>query len=465
MKRTKRWIHRFAIAPLALGALVALPAPTTVAAATVLYVDGANPSCSNSGPGTSTQPYCTIQKGASVATAGTTVQVAAATYAENVSPWNSGAAGTPIVFAAAPGATVTGTAAGSNGFTISGKSYITIQNFTITNTVGSGISAFDSTTPTNNIVITGNHVSQSGRSTDSTTIKRAISFTGVVTASTVTGNVIDHNTGSGVYLGPSTSGNAVTHNTISYSASGITDSSGVYQRLSPGIDVRGSGNTIVANVSHDNDDSGIQLFQGATNNLVANNACYHNRGYPVAAAGDHGIDVNGSTNNVLIGNSVYDNVTAGINVEGSSTGTVVADNVSVNNGINSPRSKGNLRVDSTSQSGTTIDYDLVYLTSSGTVVVWGSTSYPSLAAFQAAAPGQETHGVQADPRWVAPASGDFHLSAGSPAIDSANSGVSGEQVQDADGRSRFDDPLTPNTGAGPRPYDDRGAYEYQGGIG
>jgi PKD repeat protein len=39
--------------------------------------------------------------------------------------------------------------------------------------------------------------------------------------------------------------------------------------------------------------------------------------------------------------------------------------------------------------------------------------------------------------------------------------VSGEQGTDRDEMPRQDDPLTANTGAGPRTYDDRGAYEYQ----
>lgn len=55
--------------------------------------------------------------------------------------------------------------------------------------------------------------------------------------------------------------------------------------------------------------------------------------------------------------------------------------------------------------------------------------------------------------------GDYHLTAGSPAIDSANSSASGEPATDLDGLGRFDDPFTANTGSGTRTYDDRGAYE------
>ena len=56
--------------------------------------------------------------------------------------------------------------------------------------------------------------------------------------------------------------------------------------------------------------------------------------------------------------------------------------------------------------------------------------------------------------------GDYHLTAGSPAIDSANSGASNEPAADLDGNARVDDPATANTGAGSRTYDDRGAYEF-----
>src|SRR5438034_10564128 len=104
--------------------------------------------------------------------------------------------------------------------------------------------------------------------------------------------------------------------------------------------------------------------------------------------GDHGIDNLGATSQTIVGNTVFQNVTAGINLEGGSTGGAVANNISVDNGLNSPRTVGDIRVDGTSQTGTTVDSNLVYLHGPGTYYVWGTTNYPSLSAF-ASASGQE----------------------------------------------------------------------------
>ena len=61
----------------------------------------------------------------------------------------------------------------------------------------------------------------------------------------------------------------------------------------------------------------------------------------------------------------------------------------------------------------------------------------------------------------APSGGDFHLTAGSPAIDSANSGASGQPTADADGNPARSTTRRRRTPAcGPRAYDDRGAYEF-----
>jgi hypothetical protein len=55
---------------------------------------------------------------------------------------------------------------------------------------------------------------------------------------------------------------------------------------------------------------------------------------------------------------------------------------------------------------------------------------------------------------------NFHLAARSPAIDSASSRVRSQPGADINGTRRTDDPATPNTGVGPRQYDDRGAFEF-----
>jgi hypothetical protein len=257
-----------------------------------------------------------------------------------------------------------------------------------------------------------------------------------------------------------------------------------------GIDLRAPGNVIRGNRVHDNEDSGIQSYPGGDSNTVIDNISYHNMGFTTTVqsncshpptgntagclTGDHGIDNYGVTGGSVVGNTVYANVSAGINLEGVASGTTagytIADNVVVDNAIGCPdgaggifkcpRTRGNIRVDATSQDGTSVDSDLVNLSVAGTMMVWGSTSYTSLSAFQAAS-GQETRGLQGDPRFANAAAGVFTLKAGSPAIDSANSSAPGHLSTDAAGQPRVDDPATADTGVGVRSYDDRGAYEYQ----
>ena len=123
------------------------------------YVDNTNGSCSDGGPGSLAVPFCTIGHAAGLVSAGQTVRVVAGTYAETVNGPNSGTAGNPITYSAAPGVTVTGNGTASgNAFRMTSKSYIVIDGFTITNTVDYGIYASGS----NHITISNNHVSSAG---------------------------------------------------------------------------------------------------------------------------------------------------------------------------------------------------------------------------------------------------------------------------------------------------------------
>jgi hypothetical protein len=158
-------------------------------------------------------------------------------------------------------------------------------------------------------------------------------------------------------------------------------------------------------------------------------------------------------------------VTAGINVEGGSTGATVANNISVQNGIDSPRTESNIRVDASSIAGSSLDYDVVHVEGRQDVLlIWNSVAYRSLSALQAKT-AQELHGIDADPRWQDRTVGNFHLTAGSRAIDSGTSSVRSQPAMDIERTTRTDDPATPNSGSGPRVYDDRGAFEYRPRVG
>lgn len=414
------------------------------AAVTTLYVDGADPSCLNSGSGTATQPYCTIGAGVSHAVAGQTVQVAAGGYAEMVTMPRSGTSTQPITVTAAPGATVT-VSGGVNGFKVSSKAYIVIAGFTVTGTSGPSFNLGNS----NHLTIQNNIASDAGQPVSGSTA-RGIYLSGV-TNSVISGNTVHHVTDSGIYVNGTSGDVTVSGNTTYLNARG-------YQRAAAGIDVRGPNVSVIGNVSHDNEDSGIQFYTGASDVLAAGNVTYNN--------GDHGIDDLNVDGGTIVGNTVYRNCTSGINVEGTSANYLVENNIAVDNavypaynGISCSRRAGNIGVWDSAPSTTTADRNIVYLSKTGVMYAWGTT-FTSLAAMRTAS-GQEAHGLQQDPKFVAPAAWDLALQPGSPAIDSADSGVTGWQPVDVNGAARVDDPATPDTGTGPRSYDDRGAEEYQ----
>ena len=435
---------------LAMVAASAASLPVVLAASGSLYVNSAAANCSDAGNGSSTQPYCSIVKGAQVATAGTTVFVTGGAYAGSAINPSSGLAGSPITFAASPGVIVSG---GTSAFAISGRSYIVIDGFTITSTSDYAISVSSSS----NITISNNSISGVGHRINGQTAG-GVRLSGT-TSSLITHNRSDNNADHGFMISSGSTNNMVSFNEASLNAEG-------WQRNANGIDVidtGSTGNTLLGNVVHDNEDSGLQFYPGANNGLAINNISYNN--------GDHGIDDLNVTGGRLIGNTIYHNCTSGINVEGTSGSYTIMNNISVDNavypaynGIACGRRTGNIGIYDSAPASTTVDYNLVNLTTSGNMYIWNNNSYSSPTALFNAT-GQEQHGILADPKWVSTTTPDFHLLEGSKAIDSANSGASGESSVDANNNPRVDDPSTANTGVGPRAYDDRGAYELQtGGI-
>ncbi len=434
------------------------------------YVDNTNAACSDTNSGITPQlPFCTISRGAALATAGKTVRVLHGTYAETVYP-NSGAAGQPVTFRADPNVTVTGNAAGfGSAFAMGGKSYIVIDGFNIDSTKYKGIYADAS----DHLTIINNRVSRSGVTSPTHPYEQGIYLRGT-TYSEISGNTTDHNTCIGIRLVLNSDHNVVSNN-VSFSNFSVVETDAA------GIELTGSSyNTVIHNIVYSNEDSGINVYYhdlgvASSYNLIVGNLTYEN--------GDHGIDTNNSPYNTVIGNTAHGNGTVGINFEGEpATGShhaVIRNNITANNGYTPPTGSfgGNLRVDAASVDGTVSDHNVFNIGNASVQIIWNNVNYLTLAAMQAAVPGQETNGREGDPLFVDPvppvlrqtgvpyegtsAVGDYHLLSGSPAIDSADSDATGETVLDLDGKPRIDDPLTVNTGVGVRSFDDRGAYEYR----
>ena len=437
---------------------------TAASASTTWIVDNTNSACNDTGAnaGTPAQPFCTITAAAAAMKvgAGDTVLVSAGTYnvTSGINPANSGTPGSPITFTANQGVTITG----GKFFALSGKSYITINGFTITGTSSNGISVSGGS----NVTISNNTESYAG--TPISSPAAGISLTNL-SGGLVQGNITHDNSAHGIYLSGSTTGVTVLGNTSYHNAY-------QYQRNANGIDDIAPGNSIIGNVTYANEDTGINIYTGGDNALVSDNVTYDN--------GDHGIDDFNVTGGRIIGNTVYYNCTDGINVEGTSGNYDIENNVSVDNATGAVinptpiatnpstgqpyytnlcnRRIGNIGVYDSAPASTTANYNLVYQSGAGAWYTWAGVAYGSLSALHSAT-GQESNGIFGDPHFANAAAWNLQLSGRSPAIDSANSLASGEQATDILGRSRVDDPSTANTGNPSGSYYDRGSYEYQPG--
>lgn len=131
----------------------------SVSFSNTFYVNQRHPVAGDSNPGTRQQPWFTIQKAASDATAGDTVFVASGTYQEQVIFKNSGIEGHPIVFLAMPGAEVIidGSQQSFPGWQglvdLSETNYITFSGFYVQNSPTTGIFADEAS----HLVIQNNH--------------------------------------------------------------------------------------------------------------------------------------------------------------------------------------------------------------------------------------------------------------------------------------------------------------------
>jgi parallel beta-helix repeat protein len=514
---------------LATAGLVGVAAPAT--AATAYWVDAGSATCSNTGPGSSATPFCSISAAAAKAVAaGDTVTVAPGTYAEQVTVAGSGAEGVPITFTTSgAGVTVLGTrdlssaawtassggawstayappsaprqvfvdgsrlVAGSGptsltanqfaydatakilyvnlggdaptthtvlagaqtyGFNVVGRSHVVIRGFTVTgqNNAGARVSGgsdvtVDTVTSTdsgiNGVLV---EAASAGVTVTGVSVRRAASVGIKVSSATGLQLLGDVVTSSGNH-GISVVGSPGTVIAGSESANNAVPSGSA---TAAGIDVNGTSPDAIIrdNIAHDNQDSGIQVYNGSDRALVVRNVSYAN--------GDHGLDTLGSVGVRYLSNTVHGNRTDGISIEGLSTGATLRDNIAVDNGL--PTGNPDLYVEQSSMTGLTADRDLLWNSAWVPAVRIGLTRYRTVADFTAGT-GLETAGLGVDPHFVDAASHDYRLSTNSAAIDAADATASGFDPVDQTGTAAVDDPNVPDTGTGTPTYADLGALE------
>ena len=468
-----------------LGATLIAVSATTARAATY-FVDRSSAACSNHGAGTEAQPYCSISAAVSARGGpGVAFLVKPGVYPEQVTVNVSGESGLPLVLQAAAGGVVldgaddfsdpalwvrssgdvwlaasvtwapgqafadgarltpsaaapaslpahsftwvagaglyvnagAGNPAGHQarigrrkyGFSMFGKSWVTIEGFTITRTEDRGINL-------------------SGSCTHVTIARDTIRFANKMGIQVVGGsdivigsNSVADNNDHGISITSGATGVILEDNESFRNARpGTRAANGIYLFGSPG-------NTLRRNRLFENQDSGVHI-QSGSNNCVS----YLNRSWK---NGDHGYDHLGASGTIHVCDVAYGNYKDGFSIEGNSPGTQIYNCIATDNGLTT--NEFDLWVDLGSTPGFTSNYNLFWNSTRQPPVKHIRTLYPSVAGYRAAS-GQDAQSLQADPRFVNPGAGDFHLHAGSPAIDNTGSRGPGWSATDAHGCSHPD---------------------------
>jgi parallel beta-helix repeat protein len=179
-----------------------------------------------------------------------------------------------------------------------------------------------------------------------------------------------------------------------------------------GIYIESSHNTVRGNVIHDNGEYGVHILRSggdqakdAGHNIVAGNRIYHNgnglhsNGKP---ANGWGIALTTGDGNVAYNNLVYGNKGGGIQV-----GLGCAHSRVFNNSVFDNKLNHGIEVDKRSTDAIVRNNISFGNAGSSTQIYISPSSNGSVS----------DHNLSIDPKWVNAARGDFHLRAGSPAID------------------------------------------------
>jgi hypothetical protein len=496
----------------AVSLLILIAAFAPAARAAEFFVNNASGSCSDTGPGTSAAPYCSISAALAAHHApGDIITVMPGRYREQVTLPASGVAGSPITLrAGGSGVIVDGTDDFSNTALwsqVSGDVWLASSVTAAPKQVFADdqrlapSTASPSSLPARSFTFvagSGLYVNAGGGNpgTHRTQVgKRLRGFFAsgrsfiVIQGFTVTrcedrniqltnssNNLVDSNTltfsgGFGMQANGDSADRIVSNRSFSNAGHGFSlvnraveitiENNEAFGNVDPnvrvanGLFLSGSGRNLIRNNRwHDNQDSGEQFSPGCFDNVSLSNRSWAN--------GDHGYDHNGATGTIHVHDVASANFNDGFSIEGHSTGTSVFNAIAVENGTT--QNEYDLFVDTTSTVGLQSNDNVLWNSGPQPPVKVANSVYGSVSSYSAGR-GQDTRTIQADPLFAAPETGDFHLKEGSPAIDNANSGVSRWPSTDAEGHARSDDAGTANRGLGPVTFADRGALEFLGTTG
>jgi parallel beta-helix repeat protein len=406
--------------------------------ATIYYVA---PTGDNGNPGTLARPWQTIQHAADTMTAGDTVLIADGDYAEGVTQSTAGTPGAPITFQALhPGLVILhgDQTTARDTFFITYADYVILDGLTIQKANRAGIRIDNS----NSVTVRRCRLLDNSR----WGIFTDYSDDTLLEYNECAGSAGEH----GIYAS-----NSGDRPIIRYNLVHDNHDSGIQINADPAeqdssLGMRGDGITenavIEGNVIYNNGAGGAAGINLASvrDSRIVNNLLFNNLAGGISGWDDGDGIQWGSQNDTILHNTVYFRPVEGrwcVSLKDGSTGTVVQNNILVGG------AHGAIEYDN--DSSLLSDYNLMQTAGSfGLVTNEDTSSSDTLADWQAET-GNDLHSLNADPRFVQPATApyDFHILPASPARDS--------------GANRPD--VTGDLDGNPRPINlrwDMGCYEW-----
>lgn len=431
----------------------------------------------------------TVQHAMDNAPANSIVNILAGTYNEKVEMNVSGTAGGQIIFQnyQTDVAVISGSGLGGNDAIIGifDQSYVTIKGLQVANNeqldaqgiivegdcqsvelrdnevynINFSTNPADVATETRNsqpIIVYGSNASApvSGLIIDGNIVRD--SRTGYSEGLAVNGNVDGFEvTNNEVYnvsnIGIDIIGHEGTASANDQARNGIITDNLVYNCKSPyataaGIYVDGGMDLIIErNVVHDGQwgiEIGCENLGKTTSGvIVRNNFIYNNDDAGLVMGGYNFPSESGKViNSEMLNNSLYhnDQLSGGIGEVTGEINVTYVENCRISNNIvhANPPTGLLLYVDPVNSIGLTLDYNLYYSDALAEFEYEGAF-YADFAAYEAAGI-QDAESTFADPKMMAPAAGDLHLTADSPALDEGDPATSSAGTTDIDGEARVD---------------------------